>query len=62
MLSSGRMGLWQAGQWDAGRTMLSPRGSREMQTFRKLPRSAASISPAGQATMGGRTMLMPRPP
>ena len=62
MLSTGRIGFWQFGQCEAGRTMLSPRGSREMQTLRKLPRSAARITPAGQATTGGTAVVMPRPP
>src|SRR5262245_44538597 len=60
MLSAGRMGVWHAGQCDAGRTMLSPRGSREMQTFRKLPSSAAKIRPAGQATKYGKARLTGR--
>ena len=56
MLSSGRMGLWQAGQWDAGRTMLSPAAAGRCRRSGSSRGAPPASRPAGQATMGGRAM------
>jgi hypothetical protein len=45
MLSRGLIRTSQLGQCDGGETIDSPRGTRQMTTFRKLP-AAAPISPA----------------
>ena len=45
-LSRGRMGSPQCGQWDAGHTIDSWRGTRWITTFKKLP----TTSPKRTAT------------
>jgi hypothetical protein len=40
------MGARQAGQWERGATMESPRGKRLMQTFRKLPKASPTTKNA----------------
>jgi len=49
MLSNQRMECLQVGQFEAGKTMDSPRGMREMQTLRKLPRSRPRRNPRNWA-------------
>jgi hypothetical protein len=41
-LSRGLMRSPQFGQWDGGETIDSPRGTRQITTFRKLPAQAPS--------------------
>src|SRR3954468_7897994 len=56
MLSRGAISVPQAGQCDGGRTMDSPRGTRQMTTLRNEPMRRPKIpqKPANVAVTGGR--------
>ena len=44
----------QAGQWERGLTVDSPRGMRQTQTLRKLPKHAPSKAAQASSTGSGR--------
>src|SRR5262245_27012777 len=54
-LSHAAIGLPQAGQWEPGKARFSPRGSRWMTTFRKLPKSSPSATATAVRKTGGNS-------